>query len=92
MISVIIPVFNSSTFLKKCINSILKQTYKNVEIILFNDGSTDNTAEICYELQKVHNQIKYFENKINEGIEKTRIKGLKFARGNYIFLLMLMIF
>ena len=51
LISVIVPVFNGQDYLEKCIESIEKQTYKNLEIIIINDGSTDDTAAVCVKLR-----------------------------------------
>ena len=59
-ISVIIPIYNASNSIKKCIESIKIQKYKNYEIILVNDGSNDNSEEICLKYQEKNNNIKYF--------------------------------
>ena len=59
-ISVIVPVYNAQKTIKKCIESILVQTYKNLEIILINDGSNDKTEEICEKLVQTDNRIKYY--------------------------------
>lgn len=81
-ISVIVPVYNAEKTLKKCINSILYQTYKNFELILVNDGSKDNSLEICNKY-KYDNRIKLI-NKNNEGLVKARIDGISKSTGQYI--------
>lgn len=81
-ISVIVPIYNAEKTLKKCINSILSQTYKNFELILVNDGSTDDSLKICNKY-KYDNRIVLI-NKKNEGSVKARIDGIKKARGEYI--------
>ena len=60
MISVIVPIYNSEKYLDKCINSIRNQTYKNIEIILINDGSSDGSLDICLKHQKNDPRIKVF--------------------------------
>lgn len=83
IVSVIIPVYNAEKTLEKTLNSLINQTYKNLEIILVNDGSTDNSREICENYQKKNVNIKLI-NKENEGPGKARESGLKYASGNYI--------
>lgn len=83
IVSVIIPVYNAEKTLEKTLNSLVNQTYKNLEIILVNDGSTDNSREICENYQKKNVNIKLI-NKENEGPGKARETGLKYANGNYI--------
>ena len=80
-ISIIVPIYNSEKHIKKCIDSLVNQTYKNIEIILVNDGSTDNTENIIKEYRD--KRIKYFENK-NHGIGYSRNFGIKKAIGKYI--------
>lgn len=79
-ITIITPVFNGEKYIEKCILSVLNQTYKNIEHIVINDGSSDNTKTIC---EKYNNKIKLI-NKINEGVSKARNFGLKEATGDYI--------
>lgn len=82
MISIIIPCYNGEQTIKRCLDSVINQTYKNIEIILINDGSTDNTNEIIQPFLK-DNRIKYYD-RINHGIGKTRNFGIKKAQGEYI--------
>lgn len=82
-ISIIVPVFNGEKYIQQCLNSILIQSYKNYEIIILNDGSTDNTAKICDMISLLNSNICYFYHE-NMGVSKTRNKGIRLARGNYI--------
>ncbi|HEM2548377.1 TPA: glycosyltransferase [Streptococcus suis] len=83
LISVIVPIYNVQDYLKKCIESIAKQTYTNLEIILVNDGSTDNSEEICLRFMKQDDRIKYYT-KSNGGLADARNFGLEQANGKYI--------
>lgn len=86
LISVIIPVYNVENYLRECIDSVLKQTYKNLEIILVDDGSTDSSGKICDEYAEKDSRITVIHKK-NEGPSKTRNTGLKNANGKYIYFL-----
>ena len=84
LISVIVPIYNGEQYLCKCIESLLKQTYKNFEILLVDDGSTDNTKETC--IKYIDNKspiIKYFY-KSNGGTSSARNFGIERATGEYI--------
>lgn len=81
--SIIIPVYNSSLYLEQCIQSVLSQTFKNLEIILINDGSTDDSLSICNRLAKGNARVKVFDQK-NKGQGSARNLGLKHAHGTYI--------
>ena len=84
LISVIIPAYNIDSYVKDCVNSVLSQEYQNYEIILVNDGSTDNTPKICDQLEKAHpNIIKVLHHK-NAGLSAARNNGIKRARGEYL--------
>ncbi len=83
-ISVIIPVFNSSLTLTNCIESIRKQTYHNLEIILIDDCSDDGSYDICKNYQYKDKRIKVFKNNINQGVSKTRNIGICHATGEFI--------
>ena len=80
LISVIIPVYNGANYIENAINSVLSQTYKNYEVIVVNDGSVDNTGDIC---KKYGSKIKYFE-KENGGVATALNYGIAKARGEYI--------
>lgn len=82
-ISVIVPVYNVEDYLQECIDSILGQTYKNLEIILVDDGSTDNSSKICDIYEKKDNRIKVIH-KENGGVSSSRNEGLKHVTGDYI--------
>ena len=82
-ISVVVPIYNASKFLKKCLTSIVEQTYDDLEIILVNDGSTDNSLEICEEYAKKDKRVKII-NKENGGVSSARNQGIEIATGKYI--------
>ena len=83
LISVIVPVYNTEKYLERCINSILHQTYKNIELILVDDGSTDNSSTICDEYAKQDYRVKVIHKK-NGGLSSARNAGLDIAIGDYI--------
>lgn len=82
-ISVIVPVYKVEKYIKKCIDSITNQTYKDLEIILVDDGSPDNCPQILDEYAKCDNRIKVIH-KENGGLSSARNEGMKYATGNYI--------
>lgn len=84
MISIIVPVYNVAKFLPQCLDSILEQTYQNIEIILVNDASPDNSLMVCEFYQKKDPRVRIIDKKINEGVEKARLTGLDAATGEYI--------
>ncbi|WP_338587253.1 glycosyltransferase [Clostridium baratii] len=83
LISIIVPVYNVEKYLDKCINSIINQTYKNLEIILINDGSKDNSGEKCECWAQKDNRIKVIHKK-NGGLSDARNVGIDNAKGRYI--------
>lgn len=83
MISIIIPVYNAAKFIERCLESIKRQTYSNYEIILVNDGSTDNSGDICIKYAKADSRIVYCE-QTNQGPDIARKTGTLNASGNYI--------
>lgn len=85
-ISVIIPVYNVEEYLEECIESVLKQTYTNYEIILVDDGSTDNSGSICDCYERKYTNIKVIHQK-NGGLSAARNLGLKAAEGVYVYFL-----
>jgi glycosyltransferase involved in cell wall biosynthesis len=82
LVSVIMPVYNGERYLKEAINSVLSQSYKNIELVLINDGSTDLSKNII--LSYSDSRIRLFENEYNSGIVYSRNRGLEEARGKYI--------
>ncbi|MGN1301420.1 MAG: glycosyltransferase family 2 protein [Clostridia bacterium] len=82
-ISIIVPIFNSEKYLKKCLDSIVNQTLKDIEIILIDDGSTDNSLEIVKQYSNLYNNIKYCSKK-NEGQAVARNLGIEMASGEFI--------
>lgn len=83
LVSIIIPVYNAEKYLETCLNSVINQTYKNLEILLINDGSTDNSEEICEKFKKTDSRIKLYYT-INSGPGFARNLGLSRAIGDYI--------
>ena len=83
LISIIVPIYNVEKYLNKCIESIVNQTYENIEIILIDDGSNDNSGIICDEYAKKDNRI-IVVHKENGGVSSARNKGLKIAKGEWI--------
>lgn len=83
LISIIVPVYNVQKYLNKCVESIVEQTYKNIEIILVDDGSTDGSAELCDEWNAKDSRIKVIHQD-SFGVSRARNEGLKVARGEYI--------
>lgn len=82
MISIIVPVYNVEKYLKKCIESVLNQTYKNFELVLVDDGSTDNSGVICDGYGDKENIV--VVHKANGGLADARNKGIEVSRGEYI--------
>lgn len=83
MISVIVPVYNVEEYLEECLESIRKQTYQNIEVILVNDGSTDGSKEICERYCQQDPRFRLI-NKENQGISIARNRGVKESNGEYI--------
>ena len=83
-VSVIVPVYNGEQYLKKCLDSLCNQTLDNIEIIVINDASIDNTASILEDYRKNNSNIRIITNKKNKGIGYNRNKGIKEAKGTFI--------
>ncbi len=83
LVSIIIPVFNAEKYLKKCIESVINQTYQNIEVILIDDGSTDNSPLIYREYARKDNRLKINRQK-NLGVSAARNNGIRRATGEYI--------
>ena len=82
-VSIIVPIYNVEKFLPKCIESIINQEYENIEIILVDDGSPDNSGEICEHYKKIDNRIVVIH-KENAGVSEARNTGIDYATGDYI--------
>ena len=82
-ISIIVPVYQVEKYLERCVNSILKQYYRDFELILVNDGSKDKSGEICDNLKKIDNRITVIH-KENGGLSSARNAGLEIAKGEYV--------
>ena len=83
LITILVPFYNVEKYITQCIESIINQTYKNLEIILIDDGSTDNSLKICKEFQKNDSRINVIKKK-HEGVSSSRNIGIKIAHGEYI--------
>lgn len=83
MISVIIPVYNASKYIQETVQSVLNQDYEDMEIILVNDGSTDDSLSICNHLKETDRRIKVIDQK-NAGVSTARNNGMKAAQGEYL--------
>lgn len=82
-ISVIVPIYNADRYLERCLSSIIGQTYKNLEIICVDDGSTDNSLAICNKYSLLDNRIKVIH-KNNGGVTSARKAGMKIASGEWV--------
>lgn len=83
LVSVVVPVYNAENYLERCILSITNQTYKNIELLLIDDGSKDKSLEICQKFAFQDNRIKVFHHE-NNGVSYTRNRGINEANGKYI--------
>lgn len=83
LISVIVPVYNGQDYLEKCVKSIENQTYKNIEVIIVNDGSTDDTGEICDRLKEEYDNV-HVITMDDEGVSAARNAGVDVAKGDFI--------
>lgn len=83
-ISVIIPVYNVEKYLRKCLDSVVKQTFKDIEIICVDDGSSDNSPKILREYERLDSRIKVFSQE-NIGVSAARNEGMRHATGDYIY-------
>ncbi len=86
LVSVIIPVYNRQDFINECVESITNQTYQNFEIIIVDDGSTDNTVKICQNLAKADERIKFYETE-HGGVSAARNFALDMSNGDCVFFL-----
>src|SRR5699024_7491816 len=86
LVSIIIPMYNAENTIARCITSIQQQTYEEIEIIIINDGSTDESAQIVQNKAKQDRRIHVFTQK-NQGVSEARSKGLEYAPGAFIQIL-----
>lgn len=84
LVSVIVPIYNTEKFLEKCINSLINQTYKELEIILVNDASTDSSPELIDEFVEADSRVKRVNHDINRGLFQARITGVQVSKGEYV--------
>ena len=82
-VSVVVPIFNIFPYLEDCINSILEQTYDNIEIVLVDDGSTDDSGRLCEEYSEKYENI-IVVHQVNAGLGMARNTGIRNAKGDYI--------
>lgn len=87
LISVIVPVYNAEKYLLRSMDSIMAQSFKDIEIICIDDASTDNSVSVLQELQQCDNRIKIIQHDVNKGAAVSRNDGLKLARGEYVIFL-----
>ena len=85
--SIIVPVYNSENTIKKTLDSIKKQSLKNIEVLIINDNSIDKSSKIIQKFKKKSNNVKIIDNKKNLGVSVSRNRGLKVSKGNYIIFL-----
>ena len=83
LISIIVPIYNVEKYLRQCLDSIQNQTYQNFECLLINDGSPDNSADICREYVEKDSRFRYFE-KENGGLSDARNHGIRQSKGSYL--------
>lgn len=83
-VSIVVPIYNGEEHLSLCIDSLINQTYKNIELILVNDGSTDGSLEVINKYKEQHPDIIKVINKKNSGVADTRNTGIKYATGKYL--------
>ncbi len=86
-VSIVIPVYNGAEFLFETINSCMNQSYKNLEIIIIDDGSGDRSEEIILEICQIENRIIYIKNEVNLGLIKSLNKGIHSSTGKYVIAL-----
>ena len=83
LISVIIPVYNTESYIGVCLESLVKQTYTNFEVLMIDDGSTDNSGRICQEYTESDSRFHYYR-KENGGVSSARNLGIEYSRGDYL--------
>lgn len=84
LVSIVIPAYKVEKYMKRCLESILGQSYKNLQIIVINDASPDKTGEICDQIASKDSRIEVIHHSINQGVSAARNSGIQVARGEYI--------
>ena len=84
LVSIVVPVYNVENFIEECIESIIRQSYETLQIILVDDGSTDHSGELCKRYVENDTRIELFQTQ-NSGVSTARNIGISHARGDYIF-------
>ena len=84
LVSVVVPVYGTEKYVEKCLDSILNQTYQNIEVLVVNDASPDHAMEIVRNYEKIDGRVRLIENKENMGLFRTRLAGARQALGKYI--------
>lgn len=84
MVSIIIPVYNAKLYIEECVESILAQTYKDFEVLLIDNGSVDNSYELCQQLAQRDDRIQTFREEVNQGVSMARNQGIGIAKGEFI--------
>ena len=83
-LSIIVPVYNAEKYMEKCLDRLLEQSYKNIEIIIVNDCSQGNCEDIAEKYKKIDDRVKYIKHEKNKGLFQARITGSSIATGDYI--------
>ena len=83
LITIVVPVYNVEKYIEACLYSIMKQTYKNIEVVIVDDGSTDKSGDICDDFSKIDSRAKVVHQS-NIGLSGARNKGISIASGKYI--------
>lgn len=86
-VSVIIPMYNAEPYIRQCIQSVILQTWSNLEILVIDDGSTDRSLEVCEDLSRIDDRIRILTQN-NQGVSAARNRGIEAAAGEYIFLVL----
>ena len=87
LVSIIVPVYNVQKYLQRCVESLINQSYTNIEIILIDDGSSDDSLELCYKLAENDERLKVYKNDENIGQAATRQTGINLSAGKWIMFL-----
>lgn len=84
LVTVIVPIYNAARYLNECLDSVSKQTYSDIEVLMVNDGSTDNSADICCRYEVLDSRF-HLINCVNKGVSAARNTGIKISTGEYIY-------